>query len=51
MLRTTDNTTYKLDDPDKAKEYEGKQVKVTGSLDAKSKLIHIQNVEVASSDH
>jgi len=51
VLRTTDNTTYKLDDPDKAKEYEGKQVKVTGSLDAKSKLIHIQNVEVASSDH
>lgn len=51
MLRTTDNTTYQLDDPDKAKDYEGKQVKVTGSLDAKGKLIHIQNVEAAPSDH
>jgi len=47
VLRTTDNTTYQLDDPDKAKEYEGKQVKVTGSLDPKGKLIHIQNVEVS----
>jgi hypothetical protein len=51
VLRTTDNMTYRLDDPDKAKEYEGKQVKVTGSLEAKTKLIHIQNVEAATSDH
>jgi hypothetical protein len=49
VLRTTDNMTYQLDDPDKAKEFEGKQVKVTGSLEAKSKLIHIQNVELAGS--
>jgi hypothetical protein len=49
VLRTTDNMTYRLDDPDKAKEFEGKQVKVTGSLEAKSKLIHIQNVELAGS--
>jgi Protein of unknown function (DUF5818) len=48
VLRTTDNTTYQLDDQDKAKEYEGKQVKVTGGLEAKAKLIHIQNIEAAS---
>jgi hypothetical protein len=48
VLRTTDNMTYQLDDQEKAKDYEGKQVKVTGGLDAKSKLIHVQNVEAAS---
>jgi uncharacterized protein DUF5818 len=51
VLRTTDNMTYQLDDPNKAKEFEGKQVKVTGGLDAKNKLIHIQTVEAAPSDH
>lgn len=45
VLRTTDNMTYQLDDSDKAKEFEGKQVKVTGGLQAKNKLIHIQNIE------
>jgi hypothetical protein len=44
----TDNMTYQLDDQDKAKEYEGKQVKVTGSLDVTAKLIQIQNVEEAA---
>jgi hypothetical protein len=48
VLRTTDNMTYQLDDQEKAKDYEGKQVKVTGGLDAKGKLIHVQNVEAAS---
>ena len=48
VLRGTDNVTYQLDDPDKAKEFEGKQVKVTGGLQAKDKLIHIQNIEPAS---
>jgi lipoprotein-anchoring transpeptidase ErfK/SrfK len=46
VLKTTDNMTYQLDDSDKAKEFEGKQVKVTGGLDTKAKLIHIQNVEL-----
>jgi Protein of unknown function (DUF5818) len=48
VLRTTDNMTYQLDDQDKAKEFEGKQVKVTGGLEARDKLIHIQNIEAAS---
>jgi Protein of unknown function (DUF5818) len=47
VLRTTDNMTYQLDDPDKAKEFEGKQVKVTGGLQAKNKVLHIQNIEAA----
>jgi hypothetical protein len=46
VLKTTDNMTYQLDDPDKAKDFEGKQVKVTGGLDTKAKLIHIQTVEL-----
>jgi cell division septation protein DedD len=48
VLKTTDNMTYQLDDQDKAKEFEGKQVKVTGGLEAKDKLIHIQNIEAAT---
>ena len=47
VVRTTDNMTCQLDDPDKAKEFEGKQVKVTGGLQAKDKLIHIQTIEAA----
>jgi hypothetical protein len=47
VLRTTDNMTYQLDDPDKAKDFEGRQVKVTGGLRAKNKLIHIQSIEAA----
>jgi len=51
VLRTMDNMTYQLDDQDKAKEFEGKQVKVTGGLEAKTKLIHVQDIEAASDDH
>jgi uncharacterized protein YdeI (BOF family) len=41
------NVSYKLDDQDKAKEFEGKQVKVTGKLDATSNQIHVENIEAA----
>ncbi len=51
VLKTTDNMTYQLDDQDRAKEYEGKQVKVTGDLQAGGKVIHIQNIDTAMSDH
>ena len=42
---TTTNVSYQLDDQDKAKQFEGKQVKVTGKLDASSKVIHVENIE------
>jgi Protein of unknown function (DUF5818) len=39
------NLEYKLDDPVQARAYEGKNVKVTGSLDRQSNTIHIQAID------
>jgi len=38
-------TTYKLDDQEKAKQYVGKNVKVTGTLDAATNTIHVAAIE------
>ena len=43
------NSMYKVDNEDQLKQYMGKSVKVTGTLDAQTKTIHISNVEVAAS--
>jgi hypothetical protein len=40
--------TYKLSDPAKAKEFVGKQVKVTGKLDMNSNTIEVGNIEPLS---
>ncbi len=42
------NMSYQLDDQDKAKQFEGKEVKVTGKLDANTKMIHVENIEAGS---
>jgi hypothetical protein len=39
------NVSYQLDDQEKAKQFEGKQVKVTGKLDMNTNLIHVENIE------
>ena len=38
-------TKYTLDNPKKASPYEGKTVKVTGTLDTSSNLIHVETIE------
>jgi hypothetical protein len=38
-------TRYTLDDPRKARPFEGKTVKVTGTLDVASNLIHVQAIQ------
>lgn len=43
------NATYKLDNPDQAQQYVGKDVKVTGTLDPSSNTIHVSDIEMASS--
>jgi hypothetical protein len=43
----SDGGAYQVDDQVKAKAYEGKQVKVTGSLD-KSNVLHIAGIELLS---
>lgn len=40
--------TYQLDDQDKAKEFSGQKVKVTGSYSRATKAIHVENIEAAS---
>lgn len=48
VLKTTDNMTYQLDDQARAKQYEGKQVQITGSLDSSSNTIKVQDIKAAS---
>ena len=48
VLKTADKQTYELDDQDKAREYEGKQVKIVGSLDRTTNMIHITSIELVS---
>jgi hypothetical protein len=42
------STAYELDDQDRARQYEGKQVKIAGKLDAKGNSFHIINIELIS---
>ena len=48
VLKVSDTSSYKLDDQDKAKEYEGKRVTVSGVLDPNSNLIRVQKIEPLS---
>jgi len=45
LLDSITKTTYALDDQDKAKQFEGKAVKVTGTFEATGNLIHVSNIE------
>jgi len=48
VLKTADNMTYQLDDQSRAKQFEGKQVQVTGNLDSASQTIKVQDIKSAS---
>jgi hypothetical protein len=48
VLKVSDTSSYKLDDQDKAKEYEGKRVSVSGVLDTNSNVIRVQKIEPVS---
>ncbi len=43
-LRDSSGETFKLDDAARAKPFMGKTVKVTGELDAQSKVIHVESI-------
>jgi len=47
VLKTPEMSTYDLDDQDRARQYEGKKVQVTGMLDPSSKLIHVQDIKAS----
>lgn len=44
-LRDSSGQVFKLDNPETAKPYEGKAVKITGQLDEQAKLIHVESIE------
>lgn len=45
---TATRTTYMLDDQDRAKQFDGQSVKVTGKLDVETHTIRISSIEPAS---
>jgi len=48
VLKVSDSTTYQIDDQERAKTFEGKQVKVSGSLDSRLNVLHITSIELLS---
>jgi hypothetical protein len=48
VLRDSSGVTYKLDDTERAKQFEGKTVKVTGQLDQDAKIIHVESIEAVT---
>jgi hypothetical protein len=48
VLKVSENTAYQIDDQDKARDYEGKQVRVAGRLDAKNNVLHVASIELVS---
>jgi flagellar basal body-associated protein FliL len=44
----TGKVSYPVDDQDQAKQYEGKDVQVVGTLDAATNTIHITNIQPLS---
>jgi len=42
---TASKISYKLDDAEKASQFEGKKVKVTGTVDVANNLIHVETIQ------
>jgi hypothetical protein len=48
VLKVSSNSVYQLDDQEKARQYEGKQVKIGGTLDPNGSRLHIISIEFVS---
>jgi len=44
----TSKARYKIDDETKVQDYVGKQVKIIGSLDASTNILHVETIELVS---
>jgi hypothetical protein len=44
-LKVSETTSYKLDNQQEVQQYEGKRVRVTGTLDSSVNLIHVDKIE------
>lgn len=47
VLQGDDSKAYQLDDQEKAKQFDGKQVTVSGTLDEENMTIHVSDIEEA----
>lgn len=45
LVLSSKNDVYRLDNQDKARLYAGQKVKITGTLESKSKTIHVVDIE------
>jgi hypothetical protein len=50
VLKVSSDSVYQIDDQDRPKQYEGKHVKIAGTLDPDGKSLHITGIEPASED-
>ena len=48
VVKVSSNTSYELDDQECARQYEGKQVKIAGTLDANSGSLHVISIQLFS---
>lgn len=48
VLKVSESMSYQLDNSDAVQQYEGKRVRVTGTLDSSANLIHVDKVEPIS---
>jgi hypothetical protein len=48
VLKVATNSTYQLDDQDRAKRYEGKKVRVAANLEANGHCLHVISIELNS---
>jgi hypothetical protein len=48
VLKVSSNTTYQLDEQSSAAQYQDKEVKVVGTVEAGSKTIHVIRIELLS---
>jgi type IV secretory pathway VirB10-like protein len=48
VLKVSETASYKLDNSSDVQQYEGKRVKVTGTLDSSINLIHVDTIEPIS---
>jgi cytoskeletal protein RodZ len=47
VLKTAAGDTYQIDDQTKAKQFDGQQVKVNGSLDKSTSMLHVTDIAPA----
>jgi len=48
LLKVSSNCAYQLDDQERAKQYEGKQVRIGGTLGSDGQSLHVTSIELIS---